>query len=105
MSCDAQVVDLCTDEPEASIAGAPDYLVPAHNAMTTLCIRAPGWTALRLGPDGLKPFRQLQKLSLHLPMKELPSELSLLVHLRCSSAPSHFRLTITGSLYVAEQQE
>ena len=64
------------------IAGAPDHLVHIHNALTSLILRAPGWTALRLGPDGLKPFRRLQKLALHLPMRELPPELAILPDLR-----------------------
>lgn len=77
-----QDIALSTDTSETIIAGAPDHLLPMQNALTSLNLRAPGWTALRLGPDGLKPFRQLQKLALHLPMRELPPELALLLHLR-----------------------
>ncbi|KAK9853082.1 hypothetical protein WJX84_008510, partial [Apatococcus fuscideae] len=87
-----QEISLNTDEQETSIAGAPDHLVPAHNALTSLDLRAPGWTALHIGPDGLKPFRRLQELRLHLPMKELPSELGLLLQLHT--------LEVTSAVYL-----
>ncbi|KAK9866641.1 hypothetical protein WJX84_002691 [Apatococcus fuscideae] len=92
-----QDMTLFTETNETVIAGAPDHLVPLHNALTCLNLRAPGWTALRLGPDGLKPFQQLQKLDLHLPMRELPFELAHLHQLRLLEITSGVYLRTAGS--------